>query len=364
MKKRLLGILLSFALMLTMMPVLGLSLTAYAADYETIEITDAVYDETSVSTLINSLDGFSKLSSEEAESWEPPTRSGNERLIYDYEGENNNICVAMFENGNFLGNATISLGMAQYPGIKYYYAKKTVVAVNSVTLSPATAQSINVGGSVAFTATVAPDGATDKTVKWSTTGGVTLYSDENCTAGNEIGADATETLTVYAKGVSAGSAKVTVTSNADSTKTASCAVTVNEAATGVKYLDADGNEQSCESYTVVDANTKTWGEAGKTNWYVVKDTVTINDQVTFKGDVNLILCDDAKLTVNAVDSGDIAIEVDSGSTLTVYAQSVGDSKGQLIANSNNYIGIYGKGNITINGGMINSTGSGGCMESI
>ena len=34
MKKRFLGILLSFALMLTMMPVLGLSLTAYAEDVE------------------------------------------------------------------------------------------------------------------------------------------------------------------------------------------------------------------------------------------------------------------------------------------------------------------------------------------
>ena len=103
------------------------------------------------------------------------------------------------------------------------------VPVTGVTLNPSTAQSINVGGSVAFTATVAPDGATDKTVKWSTTGGVTLYSDENCTAGNEIGADATSTLTVYAKGISAGSATITATSNADSEKKASCDVTVNTA---------------------------------------------------------------------------------------------------------------------------------------
>ena len=107
------------------------------------------------------------------------------------------------------------------------------VDVTGVSLAPSTAQTIDVDGTVSFTATVAPDNATDKTVKWSVGGtnaaAVKLYSDEACTAGNEVGTDATSTLTVYAKGISAGSATVTATSNADSTKTASCDVTVNEA---------------------------------------------------------------------------------------------------------------------------------------
>jgi len=108
----------------------------------------------------------------------------------------------------------------------------TTVDVTGVSLDKTTAQTIDVDGKVSFTATVAPDGATDKTVKWSVggtnSGAVKLYTDADCTT--EVGADATETLTVYAKGISAGSATVTATSNADSTKSASCTVTVNAAA--------------------------------------------------------------------------------------------------------------------------------------
>ncbi|MBR1404787.1 MAG: Ig-like domain-containing protein [Treponema sp.] len=94
-------------------------------------------------------------------------------------------------------------------------------AVTGVTLDKTTTQTITVGENVSFSATVAPSNATDKTVKWSVSGtGITLYSDSECTS--EIATDATSTLTVYAKGMETGSATVTVTSNADSSKTASC----------------------------------------------------------------------------------------------------------------------------------------------
>ena len=106
----------------------------------------------------------------------------------------------------------------------------TAIPVTNVTLDKTTA-TLTVGGDpVTLTAGIEPSTATGKTVKWSTTGGVTLYTDADCTPGNEVGTDATSTLTVYAKGISAGSATVTVTSNADNTKSASCAVTVNAAA--------------------------------------------------------------------------------------------------------------------------------------
>ena len=107
----------------------------------------------------------------------------------------------------------------------------STVDVTGVSLDKTTAQTIDVDGKVSFTAAVAPDNATDKTVKWSVGGtnadAVKLYSDEACTT--EVGEDATETLTVYAKGISAGSATVTATSNVDSEKKASCDVTVNKA---------------------------------------------------------------------------------------------------------------------------------------
>lgn len=96
----------------------------------------------------------------------------------------------------------------------------TYVDVTGVTLSPDTAQTIAVDGKVSFTATVQPDNASDKTVKWSVGGtnadAVTLYSDKACE--NPVTLDtATDVLTVYAKGISEGTSTVTVTSNADNT---------------------------------------------------------------------------------------------------------------------------------------------------
>ena len=142
--------------------------------------------------------------------------------------------------GSITGNAEESEDNTNWTSVtdntsSKQYIKFEPILVTSVSLNETTTQTIDIDGTVAFTATVAPDGATDKTVKWSTTGGVTLYSDENCTAGNEIGADATSTLTVYAKGTAAGSATVTATSNADSTKSASCNVTVNAGNTTISY---------------------------------------------------------------------------------------------------------------------------------
>ena len=74
------------------------------------------------------------------------------------------------------------------------------------------------------------------------------------------------------------------------------------------------------------------------------------------GDVNLILCDDAKLTVN----GSIMCNNDGG--FTIYAQSTGENMGKLIATYGE--DNYGIGNqnfkdnriITINGGDIQATG--------
>ena len=102
---------------------------------------------------------------------------------------------------------------------------QTSIAVTTVSIDKTTAQEINITETVSFTATVTPNDASDKKVKWSVSGtGVTLYSDSACS--KAVGAKATDTMTVYAKGTAAGTATVTVTSNADSSKTASCTVTV------------------------------------------------------------------------------------------------------------------------------------------
>ena len=118
--RKLLSFLLTLAMVVGLMP--GMGLTAYAADYENIEITSAVHNATSVLTLIDSLDGFCKLSFEEAKSWDPPTKSGYERLIRDYGGDY--IRVIIFRNGQYVNDAGISLDFAKGTTAKYYYAKK------------------------------------------------------------------------------------------------------------------------------------------------------------------------------------------------------------------------------------------------
>ena len=127
--------------------------------------------------------------------------------------------------------------------VTFYFSKGlATVSVTGVSLDKTTTQTIDVDGTVSFTATVEPDNATDKTVKWSVGGtnadAVKLYTDENCTT--EVGADATDKLTVYAKGISAGSATITATSNANAAQSASCTVTVNEAGHQIGYIDKTG----------------------------------------------------------------------------------------------------------------------------
>ena len=122
----------------------------------------------------------------------------------------------------------------------------------------------------------------------------------------------------------------------------------------VKYLDASGTEQSITDYTVVDSSTTTFRQG----WYVVNSDVEINQTVTINADVNLILCDGAKLTVTGSKSG---ISVLRGS-LTIYAQSTSDNMGQLEVTSTGTVGIRMQKNLTINGGKIEAQGSQGIFS--
>lgn len=105
-------------------------------------------------------------------------------------------------------------------------------------------------------------------------------------------------------------------------------VTVNKTEPGVKYIAADGTEQSCTEYTELTESTN--GSAGLTGWYVVKGTVNKEGLIGIAGGktLNLILCDGATVNLQSI------LYLMGGSTLNIYGQSGGT--GTLAAKSSNY----------------------------
>ncbi len=257
---KILSLLLTLVLVLGLMP--GMGLTAYAAEVESEEFTTNTGNGTYTGTHIK-ITGTGYVDGDGAAitpwtiqglSGETITRVdmtigwyGGNGYVSHYSANHGTLSNINDSNGggfSFIDvnstSITIECDDNQYlyqikKVVVYYSAGSSSVAVTGVTLNPSTAQTINVDGKVSFTATVSPDNATDKTVKWSVGGtnasAVKLYSDADCKTAVQLNT-ATETTTVYAKGMSAGSATVTVTATngTDDTaddKSASCAVTVN-----------------------------------------------------------------------------------------------------------------------------------------
>ncbi len=84
----------------------------------------------------------------------------------------------------------------------------------------------------------------------------------------------------------------------------------------VRYVDSNGQYQTCSSYSVVDATDNEW----ETNWYVVEsnDTkkVVFQDRIEINGDVKLILNDTTVLYALR------GIHVSPGNSLTIYGRSI------------------------------------------
>ena len=183
------------------------------------------------------------------------------------------------------------------------------VDVTGVSLTPLAEQTINVGEKVSFTASVSPDNATDKKVKWRVGGNdasaVKLYSDEACTT--EVGADATDKLTVYAKGESAGSALVAATSNGDSTKSVTCDVTVNKAnPTAPTGLTATYGQKLSD---VALPTGWTWADSTQSVGSVVSPAATF--KANFAGDDNYNAASNVNVTVTVNKAGNPATVSDT-----------------------------------------------------
>ena len=163
-------------------------------------------------------------------------------------------------------------------------------------------------------------------------------------------------LGVFSPAVSAASAETA----AEQTSLAMTGVPApqNNAGAGVFFLDENGTQASCDTYTEIGSGMFTWGVKGESTWYVAGSTQELAERVTVNGDVHLILVDGVTLTVRG------GIRVASGSSLTIYAQSTEGLMGALVANasSEGNAGIGGNamesnGAITINGGKITATGA-------
>ena len=119
--------------------------------------------------------------------------------------------------------------------------------------------------------------------------------------------------------------------------------------TGVKYIGADGSEQTCKEFTEITEAPDSLPEG----WYVVKGKVDVTTHNLFaSGTVNLILCDGAELNLS------LGLHVYGNAVLNIYGQSGGT--GKLIATGENgytAIGIgpntgNASGTIHIYGGTI------------
>jgi len=100
-----------------------------------------------------------------------------------------------------------------------------------------------------------------------------------------------------------------------------------------------------ESFTTVTSSTTAWS-AG---YYVVEGEVNITSRIVLSGDVNLIIKDGAKLTVNNSINGDF-------NNLSIYGQA--QKTGQLVVNCSDYHAISDLSTLEVHSAEVTATASG------
>ena len=213
------------------------------------------------------------------------------------------------------------------------------IPVTSISLNE-TNLSLNVADADgALTATVEPQNADYDKIIWSS-------SDESIATVDETGI-----IHAVAEG------NVTITAQAgDKTATCDVQVTDNYSITQYKEASFDGSKvvftkknlgDSSDSYTEIKNGYTATQLSG---WYTVTgDNVTIGNDVELTGDVHLILCDGAKLTINGI----LNCGLENGTknyNLYIYGQKEGTGNLTVIYTHN---AISYVKNLEIHGGKIN-----------
>lgn len=120
------------------------------------------------------------------------------------------------------------------------------------------------------------------------------------------------------------------------------------------YLDKNGTTQYRVNYTMLDSSVVDELDGStlelSAGWYAVSGEVTLTSTINLKGDVHLILCDNAKLSTTHISD-------DDAYDLTFYAQSTDDKMGSLFAgnytqNIDSNIAISLDGDLTVVGGNV------------
>ena len=122
--------------------------------------------------------------------------------------------------------------------------------------------------------------------------------------------------------------------------------------TAIGYVDENGGDHSAADYALLTPETEEL-----TGWVAATTGMTNQNRLTVSGEANLILFDGANVTVPK------GIAVNEGANLTIWQQS--DGSGTLIAaaETDSYNAAIGgnsgksSGLITINGGVVDATGS-------
>ncbi len=130
---------------------------------------------------------------------------------------------------------------------------------------------------------------------------------------------------------------------------------------GCHYIALDGNRKVRRYFNKVTSTEQNLyaldGNGAAAGWWIVKGDVTITNRLNITSDVNLILCDGAKLTAN----DGIFVAKRCNARLTIWAQSSGSGKIYAKVSDSHWAGIGANKNddagaITINGGTIEAHG--------